>query len=234
MATYEISVFITQELYEYGNNNYNDPYRARNRAATYLERGIEDYSSHYVTIVKGDKTPSAPREDVHGSFTGPCICDPFYDCTWDNLYDWWVDWYQYNCKDPHKEAQHTNLLLTAGSGLGRGGGAFAIAGSGQGICDLSQDYLSYGFDDSHHAMWVAMQEAGHSLQSGVDIPDYDDDGHRSNHDTGKVYQHSAHYTKSPMGVSNEANDCGEPSDPESVVNNGRELRYSTCTTDYFK
>lgn len=233
MASYEISVFITKEVYDHGDQAYGEPYRARDIAALYLEEGIERHSSHTVDIIYGDETPDPPQENIapgdDDSFGGPCICQPFNRCTWSDIYDWWVEWFNSGCKDPHKEAQDTNLLITKGGAQGLGGGQFAVAGGGGDITALPSFYEDHGFQDRHHHMWVILHEVGHSLIPSPQDCDVDGVGH----DTGAVFSFADGYAKSPMGVSHGINDCCKTYDT-SKVDSGRALYYSNCSEDNFK
>lgn len=250
MTTYDISVFITKSLYDYADQQYGDPWRPRDRALKYIKNAVEFFGDNTVNRIYPTETPNPPYECPDGcannSFSGPCICDPFYSCSWNNLYDWWKDWYKHSsCKDPHTEAQHTNLLLTkAHDCCGRGGGKFAVAATGKYIGDLPSNYQRavYGTDEAQ-AMWVTLQEVGHSLIDEGSASDCDDDNSSSSnfaHDFGRVYDPSGWKPYiTPMGVTDDTtynNCCSSMEEKKSNINTSTDkgMHYASCAISEFK
>jgi hypothetical protein len=248
MTTYEISVFITQELYDYADQQFNDPRRPQYRALDFIEGAVEYWGDHTVNRVYPDKTPDPPYEcpdgSVNNSFCGPCICRPLDRCCWNHMYDWWKDWYQSSCKDPHAEAADCNVLLTkAHDCAGRGGGKFAVAGAGEYICELPTDWRRALYNtDEAQAMWITLQEVGHSLIDEGDMSQCDNDGDNDSfsHDSGRIYDPSGwepYYT--PMGVTGdttENNCCRSMQESKSNINTSTDkgMHYSKCSNDNFK
>lgn len=248
MATYEISVFITDDLYRFADQKYGDPWRPRDRALKYIKEAVEYWGDHTVNRVYPDKQPDPPYEcpdgSVNNSFCGPCICEKNFECCWNHMYDWWKDWYQSSCKDPHAEATHCNVLLTrAHDCQGRGGGKFAVAGTGEYIGDAPSDWQRalYGTDEAQ-AMWVTLQEVGHSLIDEGGMPQCDDDGSTDSfaHDSGMVFDpvYWPPYI-SPMGVSGDTtqNNCCDPmQESKSNIDTSTDkgMHYSICSNDNFK
>lgn len=231
MATFDITVFITQALYDNGNFNYGDGWRARDRVITFID-GAFGLSDHDANIDGADVAPAPPVETVHQSFTGSCICNPTFDCQWDDLLAWWDDWLMNaDCKDPHPQSSDLNLLVSNADGGGLGGGrndppGTCVAGTGKAVIDLPSSYDPFVWTDAGKGMWVTLQEMGHTLLH--DVPDKDGDG--VGHDTGAIVQdiENKQYSVTPMGITgsatnsdgDELNNCDNPHDKDLADNDG--------------
>lgn len=229
MATYEVGVFVTDEAHQYGENNFGDGYRAKSRAETFYQ-GAFDESEHSVSFVPGFHTPNPPSEDIFASVTTSCICNPEFNCTYNNLFDWWRTYCKHgDCHDFTRAADTNVLISMAGSG-GLGGGRFAVTSQGDELCDLPSDYQTYGYGSDFEAMWVAMQEAGHSL---INSTDSDGDGDTA-HDLGYVYENGTFEqpTITPMGVNGSTNDCGASVDKSNTSQS--HMFWSECAESRFK
>lgn len=253
MAHFDIAVFITQEVYDYGSNNYGDGFRARDRVVTFIEGAFNEASNHSATVTGASEVPKAPREKTKGSLTASCICNPNFTCSWSSLLAWWDDWLiNANCMDPHTRADDCNLLITKGSDGGLGGGrntepGTAVSSWGQFLVDLPSTYDRFVWSEPGHKMWVVLQEMGHTLLD--DQPDKDGDG--VGHDSGNVFFDSTtgKYSISPMGVTGDAmiegyhlNNCEERVDKDDADNDGdgdlKDGRHAQfynegCTTKHF-
>jgi len=204
-VTYQVAVYITNALYDYGQDNYEDGYRARDRAAEYIKEAIDYYDTEDVRSMS--EIINAPREYTNRSFEEECLCSSRYNCEYSSLVDWWQTYVDKQCEDLF-QAEHSTLLLTSTSESDGGVamGRFSTAQTGQGICDLPSPAERYGFDNSHDCMHTVLEEVGHSLMSGTN--DSDGDG-ITEHDVGAIYEESEGDCITPMGVNNSENEAGE-------------------------
>ena len=240
MSTYEISVYVSRELYDYGDQNYNDGYQAQKRAATFID-GAFNLTSHSVDLVTpNDKIP-APVESSHTQFDATCPCGSgSTTCTYDQLVFWWK---RYNDCSSTYTADDCNLLLTSTSATDGGyandqPGQWGHAQTGRHICDLSSSYEWAGKKSEHDAMHTALEEIGHNLLKSPSTVDGDNDGDGS-HDCGQPYNYNSNfYAISPMGVNDKeldydggTNDCNESWNYDPT---GWALRWSYCCYNQWK
>lgn len=228
MGTYEVGVFITQDAFDYAEQQYGNGWRPQERAKTFFS-GAFDQSEHSVTYIDTNHVPNAPYEKISDSFTAPCICDPLYACSFNNLFDWWRSECKADCTD-FQTAQDTNVLITMADGGGLGGGRFAVTAQADEICKLPSSYETYGYGSEYHAMWVAMQEAGHSL---INSTDDDGDGAVA-HDMATVFSNAWYEQKTitPTGVNGSTNECGTSVDKSNTSQT--HMFWSECAESRFK
>lgn len=232
MASYEIAVYITSELYQYGQNNYGDGYRARERAKTYIQ-GAMDRHGHTADFVSTDGYhPNVITQKYDTSFTTTCPCDPRYNCSYNNLLDWFKAWIE--C-DGKPSGADSNIILSktnsssGGVAYGSGGSKYAHATTGKFVCDLPSSYENYGWSDSHDGMNTILHEIGHNLMqgSGVDGSDPDDAGH---HDVAALKSRIDWYTITAMKIKGGENECG---DTYSQGYEGWENTWSDCCESFW-
>lgn len=224
MASYEVAVYITDALYNYGDSDFNDGYVAQKRAQTYIQ-GAFDRTSHSVSFVDPDSTPNAPTEYYNKSFTTACPCDPRYNCSYDRLLGWFKDWVECNNKP---QAADSNLLLSktdnVNGGVAYGGGIYAHAQTGKYVARLYDTYEEYGYKKSHDGMNTAYHEMGHNFMGDTGDGDGDGVGH---HDVAGVYDHGTQDdTISAMKINGDTNDCGDLVDTSNI--GGNEMAWSDC------
>lgn len=76
---YQISVFTTEELYNYCKNTFNDGFRAQKRAANHIEGAITEAGFTPELHTPSDQIP-APTEESDQSFSTQCPCTPTDTC----------------------------------------------------------------------------------------------------------------------------------------------------------
>ena len=220
MATVGVGVFISEDLYWYGDDEHSDGWRARDRAATFIEGAINEFN-HIPDVYKSDDRPDPHRESMNESWSQSCPCFTEYQCDFNGVLNYFRRWIE-NCNIDVKS--DANILITNTSKL-NGGLAYthtnankAFAQTGQAICDLPATYETWGNDDAHNAMHTVYEEIGHNLMKGANDAneDQDDDGIYQ-HDAGAIFQHDGSYTITGMGINGGdtqfnqdkiENDCG--------------------------
>ena len=126
VTSYDIEIFETYELQTSMDDEYDNAWQAAERAETWIKGAFKSNSGHEATVgIAKDSEPDPGQEGSAGdSFDQGCICyENRYRCSYNNLFDWWGDWLQADCKDPHEDADDCRLLLTnysRGGGLGGG------------------------------------------------------------------------------------------------------------------
>lgn len=220
MATYEISIYQTNELYNYCKDTYGDGYRARDRAYTYFE-GADDYLSDNITVYKPDTGIGAPTEELNESFDAAYPCDRSYTVSYDKLVYWWEDYV--DCE--LGTTRDCDLLLTNANSPNHGRARksqYACAEGGPHIADLPSSYDERGYTDPYDAMETAMHEFAHCVMDGTD-----DDGTTYNeHAVGDSHYHDGDYfetmmTNDTIGSKNECDDFVDSPD-------GYEMRWDYC------
>lgn len=225
MAEYEVAVYITDALYNYGQSDFNDGFVAQKRARKYIQ-GAFDRIGHSVSFLTPSATPNAPTQKYDKSFTTACPCDIRYNCSYGSLLDWFKDWIECNNKP---QAADSNLLLsnkeTANGGNAYPGGIYAHSQTGKLIARLPDQYHGYGYKKKYNGMETGLHEIAHNLMGDVGDEDQDGAGH---HDVASAYGHSQTQpdTISAMEVEGSTNDCGYLIDTSNVE--GYEMLWSDC------
>lgn len=200
----EVTVFVSEELYQLGREKRSDGYHAGKVLTAYIEGAFEQTDEWDVDVTLAEARPDPPRDDLTSgpgkSFGGECNCnspkryrqdcdDP---CCWPGLFRWFRDWYwdgwnprkrepiPETCGDPHARSTDANLLLTRGTGGGISSGnpgRVAVATVGDDLMDADPEYRKFGYrEQKFRAIRAALHEVGHCLMDGSAISDRDDDG----------------------------------------------------------
>lgn len=258
MPTLDIGLFETRDLYYHCDNEYGDPWRAANRAKTWVEGTFSNTDNWSVSVTIGDKRPNPKYEGPKDkTFTQCCLCTCdsgiIADCTYNTLYDWWSDWlWESSCKDPHLEATDANLLLTNyEDGGGLGGGRTAVACVGKEIARLPSSYSKFGYTEEHSAMCAVLEEYIHCFinRSEADCDYFNQDDDTTSHDDGVILYDSSNgdYAVTPGRVTGSDtchNNCKDTSkdtdyckskadDDGDDVADGWAFKYSECATCQF-
>jgi hypothetical protein len=252
VTSYNIEIFETDELQTSMDDEYNDAWQAAERAETWIKGAFESNSGHEATVgIAKDSEPDPGQEGPAGdSFDQGCICaENTYRCSYNNLFDWWGDWLQADCKDPHEDADDCRLLLTDYSrGGGLGAGDIAVACVGQDIAELDSSHHRWGGQSKHNAMDTVLEEIGHALinwDGDNNCSHSDDDGDGRGHDSGVIKYDTTEsdYGVTPMGITGDRcnNNCADNSslntdycfsmcdDDDDGNPDGWILEYSDCS-----
>jgi hypothetical protein len=218
MATFEISVYVTVELYQQCNNDYGNGYQAQDRVKTYFE-GADNQLSHNIEVYTPSKRIYAPTEQVGESFTAehPCIGD---SGTWDRLVHWWEDYVDCDLGT----TRDCDLLLTNASSSNRGvarNNQYACAEGGGHIAELPSSYDDRGYNDPYDAMETAMHEFAHCVMDGID-----DGSSYNEHAVGDTIEHSGIYYETMM--TNEIQDSNECGQNVNSSDGGYKMRWDDC------
>jgi hypothetical protein len=250
VTSFDIEIFETRELQISMNDEYDNTWRAAERAENWIKGAFDGNSSYEATVgIAKDSEPDPKIEGPAGeSFEQSCICHWEYTCSYNNLFDWWGSWLSSECKDPHDDAEDCRLLLTDYSGSGLGGGDKAVACVGKEVAKLDSTHNRFGEQSRHSSMDTVLEEIGHALihwDGDNNCSHSDDDGDGRAHDSGVIkYDSSADdYGVTPMGITGDRcnNNCADDSslntnycfskcDDDSDGNpDGYILEYSDCT-----
>ena len=252
VTTHDVVLFETYDLQNYCDDNYGSSWRAANRAKTWIEGAFDQTSDYDVTVsIATDSAPNPPQEGpARDDFTTSCLCHWQYNCTYNNLWVWWVDWLNNSdCKDPHDDANDCRMLLTNYDSSGLGSSKTAVACIGQKVAELSSAYSRFGNQPRHNGMDTVLEELGHCLinwdSSNNNCDHKDDDGDGRSHDSGAVLYDSTadDYGITPMGLAGDRchNNCSDDSlldtpycfsrcdDDGDGEPDGWVLEYSDCT-----
>lgn len=237
MTTVGIGVFITDDLYYYGKNEYSDGWRARDRAATCIE-GEVNRSQHTPDVYLSEDRPDPNRESTNESWSRACPCFTKYTCDFNNVLDYFTQWV-YNC-DIYVKSD-ANVLITNTSNLNGGlahGGTDANKGfaqTGQSVCDLPASYERWGDNDAHNAMHTVFEEVGHNLMKGSDDADEDEDGAGIyQHDAGAILEHEGDGSTDPAGTTGMGINNNETEFTQNEVNNDCNNTYNTDGNIYWE
>lgn len=218
MATFEISVYQTADLYRHCNDEHGNGFQARDRVETYME-GADDYLSHNIIVHTPSKIIDAPTEEVGESFTGEHPCTGTSG-TWDRLVSWWEDYVDCDLGT----TRDCDLLLTNATATNRGvarADQYACAEGGRHIAELPSSYDVRGETDPYNAMETVMHEFAHCVLTG-----WHDGSAYEEHAVGNTYPFNGKYYETMM--TNEAigskNECGDYVDPKD----GYEMRWADC------
>jgi len=215
MATFEIAVWETKELYD------SVGYQAQTRVEEYLEGAIDTQSEHSVNVLTPSDVIGAPTEEVQESFDAKYPCDRTFTITYDGLLEWWVDVVDCNISDS-SEASDANFLLTNSDGqLGNSvGDYYSVAEGGPSIANLPSSYDLYGCSDPYDSMQTALHEIGHCLMDGANYdPPFEE------HEVGNVYDHNGTKARTPFARTNMYNECDSWVEDHDGCD---EMRYSEC------
>lgn len=205
MATFDISIYVTQELYNHCDDEYGDGFRAQKRAKTFIE-GADNKMSDNVYV----KTPSdvydAPVDELGNSFDARYPCDQTFTVSYDGLVQWWKD--KVDCD--LGTTDDCDLLLTNGDSGNHGvtlGNQYACAEGGKHIADLPSSYDDRGYGKAYNAMETLMHEFAHALMDGKN----DDGTTYDEHAVGDSLYHDGDYfetmmTNGTIGSNNECDD----------------------------
>lgn len=236
MATFEITLYSTSQLYQDCKDRFSDGFRARDLAKEFIDGAFDRSNNHNVDVSLASVKVQAPTELIHNSFEAPEPCHSGSDFYWPNLRDWWEYWIdEASCKDTSSKSKDCNLLLTAADGAGLGGPREACAGGAFHIADNYTYYQDWGTDSAFNKVDTLLEELGHTLIGNM--PNKDDG--TTAHDSGRLYEHSGTFAITPLGITGDTdyNNCNEfvdksrlanPSDPQVW-----EARYSPCTEKHF-
>lgn len=219
MATYEVSVYVTWDLYNHCDSEYGDGYRAQSRAKTYLE-GAFSYSSDSINVQTPTERINTPTEKVLDSFDAQPPCTNISEGTYNNLGQWWEDRFSY-CDDI-SPSYDVDLLLTSYDS--EGGicinDQYACAEGGQHVADLPSSHYLYGCTRPYNSMQTALHEVAHGLLN-----------HSNEHEMGYTYDHSGTKAKTPMATTGQDNVCSNYVDQDDGC---WEMRYSDCCESYMQ
>lgn len=222
MADFEVAVYLTYELQNYGSNNYGNKFQAKDRAETFIEGAFNRHGYSVSFVDTTDYSPAPPTEKYKDSFTTACPCDYRYDCSYDYLVGWFDDWL--NCNEV--QAEDSTILLSkvdnVNGGAAGGGGTVAHAQTGKHVCDLPSSYEEYGWNDEDNGMNTVLHEIGHNLMGNTGDEGNDGVGH---HDVAKLSSRVDWYTITAMDINGSENDC------QDTYNNdfqGWEHTWSDC------
>lgn len=240
MATFEVAIYQTDELYTRCSNNNSTPYAARDQLGKYLEYVFNNFvSGHSVNVRKPSQTISAPVEQVFDkAFYGSDGCGnvTYYDgSNSQSLAKWWDTWFTSSCTSPEIVAADANILLT--NNLRQAGQTWydytCASEGGQGIADL--EYLSFpqtvgevGVDMEVDSLQTALHELAHAFipnWQGVD-----------EHNVGRVWYNSSssRNQKTPNSRQSSAlNECGTSNSYYSGKPDYWWVKYAGCTQSYF-
>jgi hypothetical protein len=233
---YQIGVYLTSSLVRRTTEAFGDPWRAQERAKTYIEGAFSRIDPAVEVVTP--KIPAPLRQHaIQRDFIKASVCDHHETVEYDTILQWFRDWLRADCT-AWPVATHSNILLTdghnPGGGLAYGGGRYASAASGRFVARLPEEYQRYGYQDetpSIGAMWVTLHEIGHNLLTYDPENDGDGDG-VGHHDMAEMSQHPDGNTNTAMGMNGDVNNCGTTFDKSTLE--GRELTYSACSVKHFK
>lgn len=218
MATFEIAVYETNELYTHCDSEYGNGYRAQDRAKTFIE-GAFDYAEHSVNVLTPSDRITAPVEKVLDSFDSEVPCNNITG-TYGDLGQWWQDRFDY-CSDLTK-ANDVDLLLTNYDG--EAGvcvdNQSACSEGGQHVADLPSSHELYECTRPFDSMQTALHELAHGLLS-----------HSDEHNMGNTYDHGGTVAKTPMATDGQYNVCDNYVD---LADDCDEMRYSECCESYMQ
>lgn len=223
-SSYNWSVFVTQQTY----NNYGDT--PKQRAEDYINWAFANIrpGDDQDTRSQNIETPDGRQNPTADGFEAGCPCYPYFNCRYDGLLDWWVDYSEADCT--YTPSDDSNILITDMQGYCTGGGIaglsgkFGIAGAGQHLSDLPASVDRYGDSCAYESMSTVLEEMGHNFQKAAD---YDVE------QTGNDTEHDGDYYVSPLGegATGGTNECGD-----DVNDTGKKyLQWvQNCTvSDYF-
>lgn len=237
MGSFEIGLFITQELHDWCANNSTEAsgggYAAQDISADFIEGAFNRMSNHSVNVKKEDKLIDAPTENLNSDFRARYPCDRKNGTgdakDWASLRSWFKEWYKNStCFVPHVLAKDCAILLTNATGGGSAFGQFATAGGSRIIAEKLSSYSNWGSangtSDSDPDAWnkvdTLLEEIGHSLTIAT-VYMNDNDGSsnsgdgRKDHDNGALIKHPAYndeyYAITPIGITADTdyNNCGD-------------------------
>lgn len=221
MADYEIAVYLTYELQNFGESNYSNPFQAKDRAETFI-KGAYDRHGYSVNFVDTtDYSPNPPTEKYNDSFTTACPCHTSYDCSYDKMCHWFDDWL--DCNGPRGD--NVTLIISKTSNTNGGvhiGGGVCHAQTGEYVCELPSSYEKYGWNGEDNAMNTVLHEIGHYHMEST--RDEDGDGEEE-HDVARLFSRVDWYTITAMKIKGSENDC---SDTYNNDPSGWEHTWSAC------
>jgi hypothetical protein len=246
MPTNKVGIWITEQVYNRGVDNYGDGYRARDRVIQWLQNSASINSNIDFDLVYGDKTPSPPDERPGATQEGKTPCTTSFEETWNSLRGWWKDEYKADCKD-YKQVDIA-VLISDSDGGGRGNGKFAAVGTGQEVVHLSSSPEDFGGLERHKGYKAILHEIGHCLLRKKDgdgnkrWTDGDGDGKGGEHDMAMVQYDvdNDKYGITPMGIvgGNDQNNCNSNEVSKSKTDYDDDnkpdhfaLYYSDCTNE---
>lgn len=217
MASFDIGLYITQELYDKEGNTPLD------RAKTYVDEAINYYSPHTASIhAVTSHSVSAPSQELPSGELNepePCVAEPEMR-SYGGLVGWWAD-YADNCDTKGNDA---TVLITNGDYGGTVGvtkGDACVCEGGSHIADLPSSYEMYGSDTKHKAVNTVIHEIGHVIIN-------DTINHHEAYNTLKSSNGNWGETAMETGAISEIseNECGH--DVHSQTGSYQRLAYSLC------
>lgn len=226
--TYDVAIYISDELYDYGQEEYSDGYVAQDRAATYIDGAFGEIS-YKVNLTTPNETVWLPTENYNTSFT---TSHPCHNETLDyaSILPYFKDWVE--CKNVY-EAADSNILLTADGNTDGGraylGGNKSVAQTGTHICDLSSRYSLYGTESWYDGMHTALHEVGHNHQLTQEEYGVSSDDEYDVHNVGNSYDTTSNRTFSPLATPDSTNECNENVPPADDWHQ----TWSECSVDHW-
>lgn len=226
MSTFNIAVYETKRLYDYCSSEYNDGWRAKKRAETFIEGALNrwGYSVNFEDTTGHIANPGTEKRDE--TFSDDCdLCNPKgIDCTY-RVLGWFKEWVE--CGRPAGDQSSILLSDTSSPNGGRAyrNGKYAHATTGRFVADLPSSYEKHGTTDADCGFNTVIHELGHNFMQNTNF-DTDGDG-EDHHDVAKYHSRVDWYTQTAMDSNGGSNECGDP----EKSHRGWEHTWSDCCHD---
>jgi hypothetical protein len=219
-------VYETKRLYDYCSSEYNDGWRAKKRAETFIKGALDRWGYTVNFEDTTDHIPNPGSEKRDEEFYDDCdLCDPNGLEYKYKVLGWFKEWVE--CGRPAGDQSSILLSSTSTSNGGKAyrSGKYAHATTGRFVANLSSSYEKYGLNSKDDGFNTVIHELGHNFMQNTNF-DSDDDG-EDHHDVATYYSRDDWWTQTAMSVEGSSNECG---DPERSTG-GWEHTWSSCCHD---
>jgi chitodextrinase len=242
----QVTVFVTQQLYDYAERQGRDGYHAAEVTKAYLEGAFAQTDQFDVDVTIGEVTPIGPGRDdpmISGDddppVTAPCPCHTSRLCNYGSKVRWVRDWYWNewegghpttdHCGDHHARSIDANLVVGRGIGGGVSMGNPArscFSQAGDRLVEAEAEYQRFGYDHDGNnpqfrAIRATIHEVGHTLMDSGTISDEDGDGDPwgPEHDMSEIIhdEETGNYAITPMGMFGDQNNEGTNEHDKSLA-----------------
>lgn len=234
--TYDVHVFITEQLYQ------REGFTPQDNFISFLRGAFSNTSGMDVNAYGPNNTVPAPTQDSHSGSSTFFADDPCGSGQkeYDTLAHWWQD--ELNCNN-YYEANDSTLLITdtdnefGGWAFYDGNGTASVAEGGRPIA-TDGSYVKFGNSEATRAHRTGLEEVGHNLQrtnnDALISPNHKQYDH---HQTGITPSTSSNVWVTPLGRTlcqrnDGQNVCGDSVDT-STCGYRDALFYSQCSAHYW-